>query len=174
MKKDKTGRRIFRFITLMLALLIILPAGCSRASKQIPQNPVAEVPAVTEQITEDGYYYDLESVVLYYDTYGKLPSNYVTKNDAKSLGWEGGRLDPFQKDAAIGGDHFGNYEKKLPAGKRVKYIECDIDTHKKSRGAKRLIISNDGKYYYTDDHYDSFRRVVIRDGEVTFADSVSP
>ena len=122
------------------------------------------------QITEDGYYYDLESVVLYYDMFGKLPSNYITKNEAKKLGWEGGALEPFMKDGAIGGDRFGNYENSLPGGKNTKYIECDIDTHRKKRGAKRLIISQDGKYYYTNDHYGSFRQVVVTDGEVQSAD----
>ena len=119
-----------------------------------------------EEITEDGIYHDLESVVLYYDKFGKLPSNFITKKEAKELGWEGGALDPYKKGASIGGDHFGNYEKQLPGGKGVKYIECDIDTDGGKRGAKRLIISNDGKYYYTPDHYETFNEVVIRDGKV--------
>lgn len=118
------------------------------------------------EIVEDGKYYDLESVVLYYDMFGKLPGNYITKNEAKSLGWEGGSVDDFKKGAAIGGDHFGNYEKRLPEG--AKYIECDIDTRGKGRGAKRLIISNKGDYYYTSDHYESFDKVTITDGKVSY------
>ncbi len=120
-----------------------------------------------EEITEDGQYHDLESVVLYYDKFGKLPSNFITKKEAQGLGWEGGALDPYKKGASIGGDHFGNYEKQLPDEKGVKYIECDIDTNGGKRGAKRLIISNNGKYYYTPDHYESFNEVVIRDGKVS-------
>ena len=119
-----------------------------------------------QEIVEDGIYHDLESVVLYYDKFGKLPSNFITKKEAKGLGWEGGALDPFKKGASIGGDHFGNYEKRLPSGKGIKYIECDIDTTGGKRGAKRLIISNDGKYYYTPDHYETFRKVSIEDGKV--------
>ena len=119
-----------------------------------------------QEIVEDGIYHDLESVVLYYDKFGKLPSNFITKKEAKGLGWEGGALDPFKKGASIGGDHFGNYEKRLPSGKGIKYIECDIDTTGGKRGAKRLIISNDGKYYYTPDHYETFRNVSIVDGKV--------
>ena len=57
----------------------------------------------------------------------------------------------------IGGDYFGNYEGLLPAQKGRKYYECDIDTLGKSkRGAKRIIYSNDGLIYYTEDHYESF------------------
>ena len=55
------------------------------------------------------------------------------------------------------GDYFGNYEGLLPEKKGRKYTECDIDTlGAKSRGAKRIIFSNDGLIYYTDDHYESF------------------
>ena len=55
----------------------------------------------------------------------------------------------------IGGDRFGNYEGLLPEDR--DYLECDIDTlGAKSRGAKRIVFSNDGLIYYTDDHYESF------------------
>ena len=145
-----------------------------RSDKEKPEEVKAdERPEEAERedaktgIEEDGWYYDLESVVIYYDTYGKLPGNFVTKKEAKETGWEGGKIDGFIDDAAIGGDHFGNYEKRLPAGKGIKYIECDIDTKDRSRGAKRLIISDQGKYYYTDDHYETFSEVIIKDGSVS-------
>ena len=52
---------------------------------------------------------------------------------------------------------FGNYEGLLPEKKGRTYTECDIDTKgKKSRGAKRIVFSNDGLIYYTEDHYESF------------------
>ena len=54
----------------------------------------------------------------------------------------------------IGGDRFGNYEGTLPEG---EYHECDIDTlGADRRGAKRLVYSDDGRIYYTEDHYESF------------------
>ena len=57
----------------------------------------------------------------------------------------------------IGGDYFGNYEKVLPVVSGRTYHECDIDTlNAKSRGAKRIIYSDDGQIYYTDNHYKSF------------------
>ncbi len=126
---------------------------------------VAEDVAEPEnKIAEDGYYYDLESVVLYLDEYGRLPGNYITKKEAEKLGWEGGPVSDYYDGGAIGGSHFGNYEKLLPDG---DYKECDIDTNgTKGRGAKRLVFSSDGKYYYTDDHYESFHEVVIKDGTV--------
>ena len=108
-------------------------------------------------IREDGYYYDLESVVLYYEKFSRLPSNYLTKNKARALGWERGRLTGYKEGAAIGGDRFGNYEGILPKVKGRTYYECDIDTlGKKKRGTKRIIYSSDGQIYYTGDHYETF------------------
>ena len=58
---------------------------------------------------------------------------------------------------AIGGDKFGNREGLLPKADGRQYYECDIDTNvQSSRGAKRLVFSNDGLIYYTEDHYETF------------------
>ena len=60
----------------------------------------------------------------------------------------------------IGGDYFGNYEGLLPEASGREYRECDINTlGASSRGAERLIYSNDGLIYYTEDHYESFTLV---------------
>jgi guanyl-specific ribonuclease Sa len=57
----------------------------------------------------------------------------------------------------IGGNTFGNREGLLPSKKGRTYTECDIDTlGAKARGIKRIVFSNDGLIYYTDDHYESF------------------
>jgi guanyl-specific ribonuclease Sa len=106
-------------------------------------------------LDEDGTYTTKADVALYIHTYGKLPSNFMTKKQAKKLGWSGGSLEDFAPGMCIGGDYFGNYEGLLPEDK--EYHECDIDTlGKKSRGAKRIIYSDDGYIYYTEDHYESF------------------
>ena len=114
-------------------------------------------PTPEPAIDEDGWYYSKEDVALYIYTYGKLPENFITKSEAQDLGWEGGSVERYKEGAAIGGDKFGNYEGLLPKKNGRKYYECDIDTNgKSSRGAKRIIFSNDGLIYYTDDHYESF------------------
>lgn len=121
-----------------------------------PEEPVTptepEEPTLT--VTEDGQYDSKDEVALYIHLYGHLPSNYVTKKQAEKDGWKGGAL----KDGkCIGGSYFGNYEEILPEKKGRVYTECDIDTAgKKSRGAKRIVFSNDGLIYYTDDHYETF------------------
>lgn len=107
-----------------------------------------------EQLDRDGSYTSKEDVALYLHLYGELPQNFITKKEAQNLGWSGGSLEKYAPGKCIGGDKFGNYEGLLPAG---KYHECDIDTlGKKNRGAKRLIYSDDGRIYYTDDHYETF------------------
>lgn len=108
----------------------------------------------TLTIDEDGSYTTKEDVSLYLHIYGKLPSNFITKKEAEKLGWQGGSLEPYAPGKCIGGNYFGNYEGLLPDG---NYKECDIDTlGRKKRGAKRIIYSDDGRIYYTDDHYESF------------------
>lgn len=108
-------------------------------------------------IDEDGTYTTMEDVALYIHIYGTLPHNFITKNEARSLGWEGGSLEPYAPGMCIGGDYFGNYEGLLPEAPGREYHECDINTlGARSRGAERIIFSNDGLIYYTGDHYESF------------------
>lgn len=123
------------------------------------QGEEVQEPQTAPQVVAYGeYYYDLDNVVLYLDTYGELPENYITKAEARALGWEGGSVEVWQEGAAIGGDTFGNREGLLPDG---DWIECDIDTDgENSRGASRLVFDLDlGLYYFTDDHYESFTLV---------------
>ena len=127
---------------------------------QTPAGETTEAP--TEKptgapIDENGVYDKKDDVALYIRTYGRLPSNYITKKKAQSLGWSGGSLEPYAPGKCIGGDRFGNYEGLLPEAPGRVYTECDIGTlGRRSRGAKRIVFSNDGLIYYTDDHYESF------------------
>lgn len=108
-------------------------------------------------LDENGEYTSKDDVALYIHLYGHLPSNFVTKKEAQKKGWEGGSLEGFFPGCSIGGDVFGNREGLLPKKDGRKYYECDIDTKgAKSRGAKRIVFSNDGLVYYTEDHYESF------------------
>ncbi|MBE6626668.1 MAG: ribonuclease [Ruminococcaceae bacterium] len=112
---------------------------------------------ITKILDENGTYDDKERVALYIHLYGKLPSNYITKEKAEELGWSGGSVERYAKGKCIGGSRFGNYEGLLPKKSGRTYYECDIDTlGESSRGAKRIVYSNDGLIYYTDDHYETF------------------
>lgn len=111
-----------------------------------------------EKIDKDGAYYYLDDLVLYLKTYGKLPKNYITKKEATELGWEKekGNLWEVTDKAVIGGDRFGNREKKLPVKAKRKYFEADVNYNGGFRGSERIIFSNDGLIFYTDDHYNTF------------------
>ena len=152
----------------------------SEQEEQAEQSEQTDRAKQTEQVEQadseaaidpEAYYYDLESVVLYLDAYGELPLNYITKAEAKKRGWEGGSVEEYIPDAAIGGDFYGNYEKKLPELNGGKYTECDLDTHGyKNRGSRRLIFSDEGRYFYTRDHYETFKEVIIVDGKTQLVD----
>lgn len=114
------------------------------------------------ELTEDGSYDTKDEVCAYLVQYHRLPSNYMTKKEARLEGWEGGALNRTVSGKCIGGDVFGNYEQLLPEKDGRTYHECDIDTlGESSRGGKRIIYSGDDEneewnIYYTDDHYETF------------------
>lgn len=101
-------------------------------------------------------YTSKEEVALYLHLYEELPPNFITKKEAKNLGWDSskGNLSKVAPGMSIGGDYFGNYEGVLPEGK--DYHECDIDSDGGYRNAKRIVYSDDGCIYYTEDHYTTF------------------
>lgn len=123
-----------------------------------PDDPVDPVtPPDDPTLDENGVYTSKEDVALYIHLYGHLPGNFITKKEAQNLGWTGGSLEPYAPGKCIGGTYFGNYEGALPDAPGRKYTECDIDTlGADSRGAKRIVFSNDGLIYYTEDHYRTF------------------
>ncbi|MBR5094913.1 MAG: ribonuclease [Oscillospiraceae bacterium] len=131
--------------------LLELPAGDS--GDLAPETGDAE----RTELPEDGSYTSKEDVCAYLIAYGHLPANFITKKEAKAAGWTGGALEPYCPGKCIGGDRFGNMEGLLPDASGRSWTECDIDTlGARSRGAKRLVWSNDGLIYYTHDHYESF------------------
>ena len=143
-------KRKLTALLLLLALLLSLTA-CSDAVQTIDTvqqaaQTVQEIAAAQEEetpaIEEDGTYTTKEDVARYIHTYGHLPENFITKKQAQAFGWEGGSLEPYAPGKCIGGSRFGN---------------CDIDTLGASkRGARRIVFSNDGLVYYTEDHYETF------------------
>ena len=142
--------------------LILLPE--TAPEPEIAEEPIAEEPAAEPEsetaLDENGSYTTKEDLALYIHTYGHLPKNFITKKDAEKAGWSGGSLDKVLPGMCIGGDYFGNYEGLLPKAKGRKWTECDVNTlGAKSRGAERIVFSNDGLIYYSPDHYDSFEQL---------------
>lgn len=110
-------------------------------------------------VVEDGEYCTVDEVAAYIKEFHKLPSNYITKSEARDLGWQGGPLKKYAPGKSIGGDVFTNRQHVLPDSK-YKYIECDINANGTSRGAERIVYNTgDFKVYYTSDHYSTFEEV---------------
>lgn len=112
-----------------------------------------------QEIAEHAGYTSPEEVAAYIDQYDKLPENYITKDEAESMGWESnqGNLWEVTDNKSIGGDHFGNYEGLLP--EEDQYREADVNYEGGYRGPERIIYSDDGDIYYTDDHYETFEQL---------------
>ena len=123
--------------------------------------PVSTYEGRSLNVEENGNYTSKEEVALYIHTYGKLPVNYITKKQAQELGWdpEKGNLSDILPGMSIGGNVFGNYEGALPRAGGRRYFECDIDYEGGYRGAKRIVYSNDGLVFYTEDHYNTFEQI---------------
>lgn len=179
--KPKT-KKIIRIVVLVMLLLSLAYLAYDKEVNQPPAQPAVpdvsqttpdntEVPDETpptqtapdaEQQTdapdESGEYTSKEEVAAYINAYGRLPSNYITKNEAKSLGWDSskGNLDEVAPGKSIGGDRFGNYEELLPEAKGRKWTECDVNYAGGYRGGERIVFSNDGLIYYSADHYENF------------------
>ena len=157
MKKTK----FVRWLALLLTAMVLL-SGCALLEAPV-QQPTAEVTQAA--ISENGAYSSKDEVAEYLHEFGHLPPNYLTK-EAQDLGWVAskGNLWEVAPGKSIGGDRFGNREGLLPEAPGRKYYECDIDFDGSYRNAKRIIYSNDGLIFYTEDHYESFQQLY---GEVS-------
>ena len=170
-----------KLITLLLALLLIygavsifsggndaildtaadIAASAVESAAPAPdENAPADTDDSAQPIDEHGTYTTKEDVALYIHTYGRLPENFVTKKEAEAAGWSGGSVEKYLPGKCIGGSSFGNKEGLLPDKEGRRWTECDINTlGKSSRGAERIVFSNDGLIFYTDDHYESFEQL---------------
>lgn len=149
-----------KIITVLVLLVCLagLALGCGNKANENTSKITTS--KAQEQIAEKGSYISKDQVASYIHTYNKLPNNFITKAEAMKLGWKNkGTLDEVAPGKSIGGDKFGNFEKKLPVKNGVKYSECDIDYIKGNRGAKRIVFSSDGSIYYCSDHYETFEKL---------------
>jgi hypothetical protein len=97
----------------------------------------------------------------YIKKYNSLPDNFITKQEAKNHGWNPARQNLWDvaPGKSIGGDRFFNREKKLPDKRGRIWYEADINYKGGKRGKDRIIFSNDGLIYKTEDHYRTFTRM---------------
>ena len=179
-KKSNIIHKIFFWNpVVIIAIMFVLGActGSASANATTTSQPVSIADDRTEtfisiedtvdddnnssEISEDKAYTSKEDVAAYIHRYKKLPSNYISKKEAEDKGWITKECNLWEvcPGKSIGGSSFGNYENKLPKKDGRKYYECDIDYDGGYRNAKRIIYSNDGMIYYTEDHYETFEKL---------------
>ena len=159
-------------VAFVIALVIIMAfIRTNGAEKDVETQAQTEGAAIEAEETREkgdelviekgGSYTDKDRVALYIHTFNRLPDNYITKVAADELGWDSkaGNLQEIAPNKSIGGSHFGNYDDTLPIANGREYQECDIDYESGHRNAKRIIFSNDGLIFYTDDHYKTFEQL---------------
>ena len=181
MKNLKSGLKgLFALLTIILAVWvngvdslfeeqapdssISITASSSQTIEEGTQE--SEIQESTETVISSGVtqgqsYSTKDEVAAYIHQFNELPPNYLTKDEAEALGWDNaeGNLWEVTDGMSIGGDFFGNREGLLPKKSGRTYYEADIDYDGGFRGAERIVFSNDGLIFYTDDHYESFEQL---------------
>jgi len=139
-----TARFMKSFWLVLLSLVLL--AGCGLLEKD---------PPTEKSLT------GFEEVANYIKTHQKLPDNFITKEEARKLGWDPkkGNLHEVAPGKSIGGDIFHNREGKLPNKEGRIWYEADINYRSGHRGKDRIVFSNDGLIYKTEDHYQTFERM---------------
>ena len=146
-----------RLFALLAVSALLLPLQAIAKAKTL------EVSSGDYPVTQSGAYTSMEEVAVYLTLYHQLPDNFITKKQAQALGWDNraGNLSDVAPGKSIGGDYFGNYEGNVPDASGRTWTECDIDSDGGYRNGQRIVFSNDGLIYYSDDHYNSFTQVVV-------------
>ena len=126
-----------------------------KAAKAQPKTPEVNWNA---KLDEYGEYTSVSDVAAFLRQFGTLPCNFITKSDAKELGWTAKKdnLGQVMPGCSIGGDKFQNREKQLPSAKGRTWYECDLNVQDGKRSDERLVYSSDGLFYYTPDAFKTF------------------
>ena len=162
-------KKLIRFSKLFAVLLaaVLILCACSanavetaKRKKNTAAPAVTETPAAAEPTTEPGPLEEAQRIADYIFEHGELPDSFITKKQAQALGWDTEYKRNYVSDVApgksIGGDYFSNYEKLLPVVHGRKYYEADCFYRGGKRNEYRIIYSNDGHVWYTEDHYQTF------------------
>ncbi len=142
----------------LLALVVVLAvvAGVALSRLGPADDDLASLAASLGFADRDGFVQVVETV----RATGRLPDDYLTKDEAAARGWRpGSDLCDAAPGRVIGGDRFFNREGRLPDAPGRTWFEADLDFACGRRGAKRLVFSDDGLIWVTVDHYESFTEI---------------
>ena len=156
---------IFAILMALLLLILgqqgILPLGDTADAPDALPSATTAAPARTEKPTAAPKQTAItapQDIADYIFAHGTLPDNFLTKSEARQLGWDSSQnyVSDVAPGYSIGGDKFGNYEGLLPDASGRKWYEADANYTAGPRGAERILYSSDGLVYYTSDHYQTF------------------
>ncbi len=144
--------RLVAVFVLLVAAIMLLTGCAANASGNRNQNYTKQEAAASEAMDE------AQRIADYIFENGKLPDNFIRKQEAERLGWDSryNYVSDVAPGKSIGGDRFGNYEERLPVVQGRKYYEADCWYRGGKRNAYRIIYSSDGHVWYTGDHYKTF------------------
>jgi len=96
---------------------------------------------------------------------GRLPSYYMNKEQAQSIGWQKTKgnsswLSSIAPGRMLGGNIYRNDDGHLPEAPGRIWYEADINYRSGNRNSERLLYSNDGLIFVTYDHYHTFAEVI--------------
>ncbi len=92
----------------------------------------------------------------------RLPEYYISRQDAKALGWnpKSGNLSDVAPAQMLFGGEFKNKKGKLPQAEGRLWYEADINYIDGWRNRERILFSNDGLIFVTYDHYETFIEIL--------------
>ena len=90
--------------------------------------------------------------------YGELPEYYITKKSAEQMGYRSylGNLESVAPGMMITKGIYQNRNEHLPNAPGRIWYEADINYESGYRGTERILFSNDGLFFVTCDHYNTF------------------
>ncbi len=103
---------------------------------------------------------NINGIDWYIKYHGRIPDNYITREEALSKGWNGNKkLSSVAPDKILFGGVYRNVNEKLPDEYGRIWYEADIDYTGSRRNSSRIVFSNDGLIFVTHDHYETFVEV---------------
>ncbi len=163
-------KSLYYFLIMVCSAFLMM--GCFNAADEDRDPAADKSPSINQKsadrpedidqnrIEKNQDYSKPEDVAEYIHIFQQLPPNFIAKDEAIALGWKNneGNLWEVTDKKSIGGDVFGNREGLLPKSEGRVWRECDVNYYGGYRGGERIVYSNDGLIYYTDDHYASFKQ----------------
>ena len=149
----RRNRLVAVFVLLLAAVMLL--TGCAASASGNKNQNTAKQGAAAEAMDE------AQRIADYIFEYGQLPDNFIRKQEAERLGWDSryNYVSDVAPGMSLGGDYFGNYQERLPKVKGRRYYEADCFYIKGRRNEYRIIYSNDGHVWYTEDHYQTFEEL---------------